>query len=891
MSIPVENRPAPTGTEPRNSAGSIDDVAWHGTEIPEVERHLGTGPAGLSRADVAERLIRFGANELADAEPSGDWRILLSQFRSPLAAVLILAGIVTVAMREWVDASVIGIVVVVNSAIGFFQERQADRAVRALQALLSPRARVIRERSDWEIESRELVPGDIVILDSGARVPADLRLISATALLTDESALTGESLPVRKRSEAIPVETPLSDRVNSVFAGTIVVSGRGRGYVIATGSRTALGSIARATQSIRRATTPFQHRLDRFVRVIGIGVVACAVLAFAIGMATGEPASKMFLVAVALAVSAIPEGLPIAFTVTLSIGVRRMARRRAIVRHLDSVEALGSTTVIGSDKTGTLTENRMTVRRLWVANREETIAGPWDGGRSDRRFDGVTADRLASDPLYQLLLAGVLTNEARADRTDDGVVMHGDPTEAALLIAAMRYGLEPTELQEQAPPIAELPFESERQFSLSVRMTATGPCVFVKGAPERVLAMCSTMLTTDGLVAVNRGAVIEAMHQMASDGLRVLAMAVGAGLDDDAISNLEWTATPRNLTFVGLQGMADPPRDGARTSVDRCRAAGIRVVMITGDHAGTAQAVARELGIARDGAAVLTGVELAGMTAPELELRIRDVDVYARVTPEQKLEIVRCLQKQGEVVTVTGDGVNDAPALRAADIGVAMGKRGTDVAKAAADIVLTDDNFVSIAAAVEEGRITLANIRKVVAYLFSANVAEVLIVLGALALGWPLPLVAAQILWLNLATDSFQVVALAFEPAGRSVMNGSNRQSMEGILSPALWRRVALSGIVVTIATLGLFRWELDNGASERQAQTVVLTAMVLFQMAQAINMRSEHRSIFRLAPWSNPYLLAAVVFSIALHVATLYTSFTQTLLKVEPIDWPSWGR
>ncbi len=871
------------------SVAEARSTPWHALPIDEVERLLGTSSAGLTQREAAVRLARYGPNQIEEEAPPSDLAILFNQVRSPLVITLIAAAAITTALGEAVDTLAIALVVIINTVIGFVQERQAERAVHALLQLVTPRARVVREHQDWEIDSREVVPGDLVLLESGSRVPADLRLVATTALQIDESTLTGESLPVVKRPDPLPEDTPLADRTNLAFAGTIVVSGRGRGYVVATGRNTELGAIAGQMRSVARVTTPLQERMARLARVVGAGVAACAALAFAVGIAAGRPVAEMFLIAVALAVSAVPEGLPIAFTITLAMGVRRMARRNAIVRHLPSVETLGSTTVIGSDKTGTLTENLMTVRQIWSAGMRIAAENP------DRELliSQPARDALAhldtADSLLLTLLTGILTNEATVSRTAGGFDIKGDPTEAALLIAAFRFGLEPDEIQEALPVFAEIPFEPERQYSASFRLWNGRLVSFVKGAPERVLAMSSTMLTAHGREPLDPALIQDTAHALASEGLRVLAMAYA--ILPPGSHDPEGLGEPRNLTFVGLQGLADPPRTGAREAIAQCRDAGIRVIMITGDHAATARAIARELGIAGSDAPVLTGVDLQGLDDEHLCEAVRHVDVYARVTPEHKLRIVKALQRHDEVVAVTGDGVNDAPALRAADIGVAMGKRGTDVAKEASDIVLADDNFVTIVSAVEEGRITFDNVRKAASYLFATNVAEVLTILVALALNWPLPLIAVQILWLNLVTDSAQVLALAVEPGEPDVMRRPPRGRGAGVLSRRLWERVVLSGVVMTIGTLVLYRWDLSATGSETHARTMALTTMVMFQMYQAANMRLETRSLLQIPPLSNPYLFAAIAASLAIHLSALYIGVTQTLLRVEPIDLMTWAR
>ena len=564
-----------------------------------------------------------------------------------------------------------------------------------------------------------------------------------------------------------------------------------------------------------------------------------------------------------------------------------MAHRRALIRRLPAVETLGSATVIGSDKTGTLTENRMTVQRLWSADRFFVVSDPAPWGSGPGHDEAALP--LALRPLFLTLLTGVLTNEAKIAETEQGTEIRGDPTEAALLAAAEQRGIAPEETRDAFPTFAEIPFEPERQYSATVRERHSAHEVFVKGAPERIVEMCADMLGEDGSVPLNADRIERAARELASAGLRVLAMACRTL--PRPLTGPEDIEEPRGLTFLGLQGMMDPPRVGVREAIATCQDAGIRVVMITGDHAATAQAIGRDVGIVRDDQETLTGSQLARLDDEELKVAARQTAIYARVAPDQKLRVVRALQAEGEVVAVTGDGVNDAPALKAADIGVAMGRSGTDVAREAADMVLADDNFVSIAAAVEEGRITFDNVRKVTFFLLSANSAEVLTILVALTLNWPLPLLAAQILWLNLVTDSVQVTALAFEPGEPEILRRPPRPTGEGILSRLLWERVGLSAVVMGVGTLALFRWELEAAGSESVARTVALTALVLFQAFQVGNARSEERSVFHLSPVSNPFLLLATVAAVLIHAAALYLPLTQYVLRVEPIGFDAWVR
>jgi magnesium-transporting ATPase (P-type) len=857
-------------------------VPWHALESEDVAARLATSADGLPEPEVADRLERFGPNKLEEAKPPSDLSILLHQFRSPLIYILLLAAAVTILLEEYIDAGVIAAVLALNAVIGFVQERQAERSVRALMGLVAPRAHVVRDGLEREIASEELVPGDVVTLESGQRIPADVRLTSAVALTIDESLLTGESLPTAKRVSVLDGEIAVADRANMAWNGAVVASGRGRGYVVETGIRTQLGQIAEQIRTEHARETPLQQRMSRFAGIIGIVVAISAVAAVGIGLAMGETLHDMFLVAVALAVAAVPEGLPVVFTITLALGVRRMARRRAIVRRLPAVETLGSTTVIGSDKTGTLTENRMTVQEIWAGGELTHLpAGVGPGS-------APSATGLAT-PLARALAAGILTNEASARPVEHGFEIHGDPTEAALIVAGHRLGMDPDAVRRAEPTVLEIPFESERRYSAAWRQRDGRTTLYVKGAPERILEMATQAEGPDGPVPLDRDEVLEVAHEMAGRGLRVLAMAYR--MDEQPPDEAADAPEPSGLVLAGLQGMMDPPREGVRESVANCQRAGIRVVMITGDHAATARAIAARLGISAADAPVLTGVDLGRMDDADLVERAGDISVYARVSPDQKLRIVRALQERGEVVAVTGDGVNDAPALKAAEIGVAMGQAGTDIAREAADIVLADDNFTSIYAAVEEGRVTFDNLRKVTFFLISTGAASILLILTSLLAGWPLPMLPAQLLWLNLVTNGLQDVALAFEPGEPEAARRPPRPRSEGVISALLWERTVIAGIVMGIGTLAMFRWELDDTGSLAAAQTVALTTMVLFQAFQAGNARSEHRSLFRMSPWSNPFLFVSVIAALSIHVLALYLPPTQFILRVEPIALEAWFR
>jgi magnesium-transporting ATPase (P-type) len=875
VSARVANGVAPDG---------LPSTPWHARSPEDVASLLKTGTQGLSDDEVLRRRASTGWNELEQTKPPGVLTLLLHQFTSPLIYILVAATVVTLLLGDYVDSAVIAAVLVLNAAIGFTQERKAEQAVHALMRLLSPNARVVRDGREQQVKSREIVPGDVVLLESGVRVPADMRLMSTTALMMDESLLTGESVPVRKRADAeVAEDAPVAERPTLAYAGSVVTSGRGRGYVVATATRTELGSIAEQVRAEGETETPLQQRMTRFAQTIGVAVALASLVAVGVGMLRGESLAAMFTFAVALAVAVVPEGLPVVFTITLALGVNRMARRNAIIRRLPAVETLGSTTVIGSDKTGTLTENRMTVLAIWAGGSVQPLDSP--AAVDERRSPGPG---LPETPHDRTLWCGVLTNEASIGGRHGEETITGDPTEGALLVSARAAGWDPDTLRARWALVADLPFEPERKYSASLRDGGEGTWVFVKGAPEQVVEMCAHADTAGGPVPIDEAGVHEAAQALASRGLRVLGMAYGrldGGGPDDTLHHLS------GLTFAGLQGLMDPPRPGVREAIASCRHAGIRVVMITGDHAHTAEAISRQLGLGDDAMAVVTGSELTALSDEALDARLGDVATYARVAPDQKLRIVRALRRSGEVVAVTGDGVNDAPALKAADIGIAMGRSGTDVAREASDMVLADDNFVSIVGAVEEGRIAFDNLRKVTFFLVSTGAAAVVMFLTALAVGWPIPMVAAQILWLNLVTNGLQDVALAFEPGEPDVLDRSPRARREGVMSALLWERTAVAGLVMAVGTLALFLWELERSDSLTRAQTVALTTMVLFQVFHVGNCRSDHTSVFRISPFSNPFLFAATAAAVLVHVAALHVPATQFVLRVEPLDLGTWLR
>jgi magnesium-transporting ATPase (P-type) len=891
--------------DPRGTGLATTDDVWHALPVAEVTERLGTDARrGLSEDEAAERLRRDGPNELERDEPRGDLEIVLDQFKSPLIYILLVAAAVTVAIDEYADAAVIATVLVINAVIGFIQERRADRAVHALMELAAPHSVVVRDGTERKIDSTELVRGDLVVLTSGSRVPADLRLVAATALEIDESLLTGESSPARKAVTPVAEHLLVADRASMAFMGSIVASGRARGTVTATGLRTELGAIAESIRGEPEPETPLQQRMRRFADVIGLAVLASTVVAFALGVGLGEPVGAMFRTAVALAVAVVPEGLPVAFTVAMALGVRRMARRNALIRSLPAVETLGSTTVIGSDKTGTLTANRMTVLRGWTA--DGWVAFHRDG--DDPLGDGFpdAAEHLAIHPdgaLLSTLRTGVLDNEADLVVDGDEVLEHrGDPTETALLEAGHRVGHGPHRLRPATEILVAVPFEPDQRYSYAV-VDEDGPVMRCKGAPERVLDACVDVRVRDGTAALDTTAVLAAAAEMAHRGLRVLAMAERRLAAMPASAEGGTLPAPTGLTFTGLLGMEDPPRSGVRDAIDRCRQAGIRVVMITGDHAITARAIAHRLGIGDDttdtatadtataAATVLTGVDLETMHDDALEQAVTEVDVFARVAPEHKLRVVRALRTHGEVVAVTGDGVNDGPALKAADIGIAMGQSGTDVAREASDMVLTDDDFVSIAAAVEEGRVVFDNVRKVTYFLLSTGAAAIVAILASLAMGLPLPYVPAALLWLNVVTNGLQDVALAFERGEPDVLDHPPRGRGEDIVGRVLWERTLLTGVTMAAGSLWLYTWAIGQGVSQGQQRGAALTTLVLAMAAHVYNARSERRSIVRTHVAGNRFLLGSTIVALTVHVLATYWGPTQTLLGIEAVDGSAWWR
>ncbi len=863
--------------------------AWHSLpggrvlELLETERDK-----GLSGEEAASRLKEYGPNSIGKGKGTSVWKIIVTQIASPLIYVLLGAMIVTLAMRRWEDSIVIGIVIVINTVVGFIQEYRAENAIQALINRSAPTATIRRDRKETEVESSRLVPGDIVLISAGDVVPADVRLLQTSGLQVDESLLTGESAASDKvAEEELPEETSVADQENMCFMGTAVSSGNGTAVVVATGSQTQMGSISEDISSASRAESPLRSRINRFATWITFIILAIAAAAFGIGLAIGRSAADTFLLAVSLAVSAMPEGLPVVVTIALAVSAKRMAERKAIVRRLPAVETLGSTTVIISDKTGTITENRMTVQEVWAGGQEFQVK---EDGYYSRDGDENGAVKIEEGTvLYQTLVAGILANEAALRNEDGEWKGEGDPTEIALLVSGKKAGWFQDSLRDAYHVVDEIPFSSERRYSATIHEREGKKVAFVKGAPERILEMSGTLLTPEGPQTIDREAIKGEAEKLAGRGLRVLAMAVAR--EEERVKSVR-DDNPEDLTFLGFQGMMDPPREDAIRAIENCRRAGIRVMMVTGDNPVTAQAIARKVGIGEDGdVEVFTGAKLERLSDEELKRTIRRASVYARISPSQKLRIVNTLKSMGEIVAVTGDGVNDAPALKSAHIGAAMGKAGTDVAKEASDMVLTDDNFATVYAAVEEGRTVFANIRKATFFLVSSGAGEVLAILASLVLRMPLPLLPSQILWMNVVTNGVAHIALAFEPGEEEQFRRPPRDPREGILTRLIVERTILAGLVMAAGTLALFLWERNEGMAIAYSRTAALTTIVVFQAFHVFNSRSFSLSVFRMHPFSNGLLFIGVIISLAVHIGATYFGPTQRLLDLEPLSSATWLR
>jgi len=854
---------------------------WHTLKADEALEKIGSTAAGLSDVEAVSRLATYGANRIEAEKRSSPWRLLLEQFKNVLILTLLLATLLSAFLGHGVEAIAIAVIVLFAVLLGFVQEFKAERAIEALRAMAGPLAKVMRDGKEVLINASEIVPGDVVMLAAGDRVPADARLLQAMNLRADEASLTGESLPSEKEAGVIFPElaTP-GDRKNMVFAGTAISYGRGTAVVVATGMQSEFGKIASMLQGVTTEKTPLQKNLDNVGSVLARTAFVIVLVIVVFGLFRGQPFIEMLIFGIALAVAVVPEALPAVVTISLALGVQRMVKRHALMRRLPVVETLGSTTVICSDKTGTLTRDEMTVRVLYTSGMLIEVSG---SGYQPEGTLTVQGGGVLPENVRELLIAGVLCNDARLEKNDEGNwKVAGDPTEGALLVVARKTGLDEVALQREHERLDEQPFSSETQRMITLHRSGNLRKAIIKGAPERLLAGCNALRVGAGVQPLDdatRAALLAEADALGKRALRVLALAVK--------EHAEIQGADVGMTFLGFVGMIDPPRAEAKEAVRRCLEAGIRPVMITGDHPLTAEAIARELGILRDGN-VVTGMMLQSMSDAELRSTISTISVFARVAPEHKLRIVDALQQSGEVVAMTGDGVNDAPALKKADIGISMGMSGTDVAKEASAMMLTDDNFASIVAAVEEGRGIYDNIKKYLIYLLSSNSGELGLMAIATFMGIPLPLSAVQLLYVNLATDGLPALALAVDPAERDIMLRRPNDPKKGIFTRSVVALILTGGIWSTLVNISLFQWALASGRSLKEAMTMTFVSLVLIQFFKAYNFRSETNSIFN-RPFANKWLNLAIGWELVMLAGIIVVPFLQVAFGTFLLTGEDW--
>ena len=868
----------------------IPSENWHAESANSVLTSLETTPNGLSADDAANRLAEYGPNQLPEAKPHSLLRRFFYQFHNILIYVLIAASAVTAMLGHWVDAGVILGVVLVNAVIGFVQEGKAENALRAIRQMLSPNAMVIREGRQITIQAEALVPGDIVLLQSGDKIPADLRLFRSKGLQIQESVLTGESMAVEKTTDAVAPEALLGDRCCMAYSGTLVTHGQGSGVVVATGIQTEIGHISTLVSGVAPVTTPLLNQMAQFGHWLTLAILAIATITFVFGSLVRDYAvSEMFLAAVSLAVAAIPEGLPAIVTITLAIGVQRMARRNAIIRRLPAVETLGAVTVICSDKTGTLTRNEMTVRTIASAANLFNIGGTGYDPHGAISLPGSDLFSEETPFLNEIARAAILCNDASLEQKNGKWFVHGDPMEGALLVAGLKAGLDIEAETKQYPRTDLIPFESEHRFMATLHHSHKGEAfIFIKGAPERLLEVCAYQRMLEGDQPLEKSDWLSRIEEIAQQGQRVLAIAIKPVNNEQV--ELKFDDVESDLIMLGLFGLIDPPREEAIEAVKACNSAGIRVKMITGDHGVTARAIAQQLKMTNTDD-VLTGQALELMSEEELRQRVQDVDIYARVSPEHKLRLVHLLQEQGLIVAMTGDGVNDAPALKRADVGTAMGKNGTEAAKEAAEMVLADDNFASITHAVEEGRTVYDNLKKAILFILPTNGGQALIILAAILFGFhQLPLTPVQILWVNMVTAVTLALSLAFEPPEQNVMQRPPRDAHEPLLTPYLIWRIAFVSIILMSGTFGLFLWEMAQDVSLEYARTVAVNTLIVFEIFYIFSSRYITASAFnRAALTGNRYVLIAIASLILLQLGFTYLAPMQTLFGTTAIRFETW--
>jgi Ca2+-transporting ATPase len=904
-----------TASNPPLEAVVNGEDIWHVLEATEIVQALKTSPnQGLSEEEARRRLEQFGPNELEEAAKPSLFQLIFEQFNNFIVIVLIVAALIAAILSDYIEAAAILAIVVLNAILGVVQERKAEEALAALRRLAAPDALVLREGHRRTCPAGELVPGDVVFLEAGNFIPADLRLIETVNMRIEEAALTGESVPVTKDAHLVLTQDmALGDRRNTAFSGTVVSYGRGKGVVVSTGMRTQIGMIATMLQAMHEEPTPLQRKLDQLGKALGIAALGVCLLVFGVGWIRGIAPLEMFLVAVSLAVAAVPEGLAAVVTITLALGMREMITRHALIRRLSSVETLGSTTVICSDKTGTLTQNQMTVTRMWVDGTTFEITGKGFEQTGDFMVDGGVVDLRDYPASTTVLWLSALANDAQIEAEptkdrDDASRIIGDPTEAALLIAAAKAGAFRERLEEAYPRIDEIPFDSSRKRMTTVhRIVDPEPddaspfydselreweIAAIKGAPDVILDLCTHYQkmddTTAPLTDEIRGRIYEANARMARSALRVIAAAfrVDPDVPDDATPE----KIERDFIFVGLMGMIDPPRLQAKPAIQKARRAGIRTLMITGDFPDTAEEIAEEIALLQPGHGVLTGSQLDAMDDATLKEKVMTTDVFARVSPEHKVRIVGALKSHGEVVAMTGDGVNDAPALKRADIGVAMGVTGTDVAKEAADMVLTDDNYASIVDAVEQGRVIYSNIRKFVFYLLSCNLAEIAVIFIAILAGLPSPLTAIQLLWLNLITDGAPALALGMEKGDPDIMVQPPRPPDEPVINRSMRARIGIQTLAIAGVTLAAY-WmgiKLFPGIPE-EAKTMAFVTLSFSELLRAFTARSERYPLYKIGLFRNKWMFYAVASSLLLLLAVIYVPFLQPVFNTVSLGWTEW--
>jgi Ca2+-transporting ATPase len=905
---------------PAQAAQDVHSMTWHAMSADEVLKNLQTqSQTGLTRTEVDLRQNIYGPNQLGEKPRPTFLKMVLDQINNFIVILLIVAAVVSAVLGEWIDAGAIFTIVVLNAILGVVQERRAEKALTALKKLAAPDAQVMRDGRRMTIPASQLVPGDIVYLEAGNFIPADLRLLDASNLRVEEASLTGESIAVQKNAfKTLEVDLPLGDRINTVFMGTIVSYGRGRGVVVSTGMHTQLGLIANMLQNVENEVTPLQKRLDSLGKVLGYGALLICGVVFIVGLLrTNWSVSEIvniFMISVSLAIAAVPEGLPAVVTISLALGMREMVKRHALIRRLSSVETLGSATVICSDKTGTLTQNEMTVTRMWVDGHFIDVTGSGYVPNGEFQSSGSKIDLDDFPAVESALWVGVLNNDAQLESYQDeaGQTVYriiGDPTEGSLLVAAAKAGVTAQSLSEAYPRNEEIPFDSSRKRMLTMHLIQDPQdedispvygkdkenwyAVTVKGAPDIVLNLCSRYQAmndrhTHALDETARRSILEANDAMTQNALRVLGLAyrlMPVRPDEVQSEDLE-----KDLVFAGLIGMIDPAREEAKPALAKARTAGIRTIMITGDYPNTARAIAENIGLLQAGHRVLTGSQLSQMDDETLKVEVEHADVFARVSPEHKMRIVDALRANGEVVAMTGDGVNDAPAIKRADIGIAMGITGTDVAKETADMVLTDDNYASIVSAIEQGRIIYSNIRKFVYYLLSCNLAEIAVIFIATLAGWGSPLTALQLLWLNLVTDGAPALSLATEKGDPDIMHQAPRPAKEPIINRYMRTGIAIQTLAITAVTLIAYRIGMASDTHIEFANTMAFVTLSCSELLRAFTARSEYYPILRIGIFKNHWMNLAVVLSLVLILGVVYLPFLQSIFRTEPLGWAQWS-